>query len=571
MLDVPGREPTNNSLKSLRRHREKLARQLDALVQDAARVFEPFFDPPLPQPLALPRSGRRPYAIFVLGCGTGQVIELVRQSMANEKMKTIVVVVEPDLARLRRSFQMHDWSNAIIDPKVRFAAGEDLDLAIRDALPEAIDPIRNIALGVAILPGELSPRFMAIREHVQQLGAASDLEFQKAVATNAQTRARGDGQPRLAPGPLRIGSVVDANSTALRHLAKAIGHAAKSAGHDPRIRISDQQRDPFVEADDARYVLDADPDMFLSFLRPGSMLCPWRTDFPSIVLVSSSPRLIPIQTFPWSDRELVIVAGEHFAGPFRDLGIEPLIRRLATEVPDIAALEREAAAPCDVCIVGNLPRIHLDSRLPESVERRIGELADRWVARPEQVVEDLLGEAGLSCSSEFPLDLILAYEATRRRRIAAAIHLADCGFNVRVHGDAQWKTPLARTAAAKCWHGWVESGNRQSAAFRAASVSLNVGSFAAPDMLNMRAFDIPAAGGVLISDDEPALHTAFEVGTEALAFKGIEELPALVSGILADPGRRASIAAAGRARVERDHSWNVWWTWAEARLRERFG
>jgi spore maturation protein CgeB len=90
-------------------------------------------------------------------------------------------------------------------------------------------------------------------------------------------------------------------------------------------------------------------------------------------------------------------------------------------------------------------------------------------------------------------------------------------------------------------------------------------------MLNMRAFDIPSAGGVLISDDEPALHDAFDVGTEALAFQRIEELPALVSGILADPGRRASIATAGRARVERDHSWNVWWTWAEARLRERFG
>ncbi|MFB0985732.1 MAG: glycosyltransferase [Phycisphaerales bacterium] len=571
MPDATSREPLKNSLEMLRRNRERLFRRLNAGEENATSASEPFLDPPLPRPLTLPRSGPRPYAIFVLGCGTGQVVDLVRESMSTQETETVIVVVEPDLARLRRSFQIHDWSNSMADPKVRFAAGEDLDLAIREALPEAIDPIRSIALGVAILPGEHSPRFMAIRERIQNLGAAADLAFQGAVAANAKTRKRAPGQPRLDAGPLRVGSVVDANSTALRHLATAIGRAAETAGHDPRIRISDQRRDPFVEADDARFVLETDPDMFLSFLRPGSMLCPWRADFPSLVLVSSSPRLIPIQTFPWSDRELVVVAGEHFAGPFRALGIEPLIRPLATELPDITALTKTVAAPCDVCIVGNLPTIHLAQPLPNAIEHRIGELADDWVAQPERHAEDLLEEAGLVPSAEFPLDLILAYEATRRRRVAAAIHLAEHGFNVRIHGDAQWRSLLAGTAAADCWHGWVDSGLQQSAAFRAAAVSLNVGSFAAPDMLNMRAFDIPSAGGVLISDDEPALHDAFDVGTEALAFQRIEELPALVSGILADPGRRASIATAGRARVERDHSWNVWWTWAEARLRERFG
>ena len=570
MPDATSREPLKNSLEMLRRNRERLFRRLNAAEEDATSPSEPFLDPPLPRPLTLPRSGPRPYAIFVLGCGTGQVVNLVRERMAIEKIETVVVVVEPDLARLRRSFQIHDWSKSMADPRIRFAAGEDLDLAIRDALPDAIDPIRNIALGVAILPGEHSPRFMAIREEIQRLGAASDRAFQAAVAGNAKRREISPGQPRLQNGPLRIGSVVDANSTAIRHLAKAIGRAAQASGHDPRIRISDQQLDPFVAADDARFVLEADPDLFLSFLRPGAMLCPWRMDFPSLVLVSSSPRLMPIQTFPWSDRELVVVAGEHFAGPFRDLGLDPLIRPLATEVPEVVAMERVPAVPCDVCIVGNLPKIQLAEPLPEDLQRRLGELADLWIAQPDRRVEDLLEGAGLSPSAEWPLDLILAYEATRRRRIAAAIHLAEHGFNVRIHGESQWKSELAGTAAAECWHGWVDSGDQQSAAFRAATVSLNVGSFAAPDMLNMRAFDIPAAGGVLISDDEPALHSAFDVGTEALAFQKIEELPAIVSGILADPERRASISAAGRSRVERDHSWNAWWSWAEARLRERF-
>ena len=154
MPDATSREPLKNSLEMRRRNRERLFRRLNAVEENATSASEPFLDPPLPRPLTLPRSGPRPYAIFVLGCGTGQVVNLVRDRMATEKTETVVVVVEPDLARLRRSFQIHDWSNSMADPRIRFAAGEDLDLAIRDALPDALDPIRTIALGVAILPGE---------------------------------------------------------------------------------------------------------------------------------------------------------------------------------------------------------------------------------------------------------------------------------------------------------------------------------------------------------------------------------------------------------------------------------
>jgi hypothetical protein len=42
-----------------------------------------------------------------------------------------------------------------------------------------------------------------------------------------------------------------------------------------------------------------------------------------------------------------------------------------------------------------------------------------------------------------------------------------------------------------------------------------------------------------------------------------------VSGVLTSGSRREAIGLAGRNRVERTHSWDSWWTWAESRLRAR--
>ena len=86
----------------------------------------------------------------------------------------------------------------------------------------------------------------------------------------------------------------------------------------------------------------------------------------------------------------------------------------------------------------------------------------------------------------------------------------------------------------------------------------------------MRSFAVPAAGGVLISDDRPALHDAFEVGREVAAFETVAELRKVVADLLSNDDAREAMADAARARVARDHSWDAWWAWAERALRERF-
>jgi hypothetical protein len=243
---------------------------------------------------------------------------------------------------------------------------------------------------------------------------------------------------------------------------------------------------------------------------------------------------------PWSDRELVVVSAPAFAEVYTRLGVATRVRTLATFVPPAEALQ--GGTPCDVLIVGNVPG-------GTTIDRTFDDHATalRWANDPSSVASN---------------DRALAYEATAQRRAAAAVTLAQEGFDVRIHGGPEWVPLIAGTAAEGCWFGPLDPVHDQAPAFAAARCVINVNSFATPGMVNMRTFDVPAASGVLISDDRPALHAAFEVGREVLAFSRPEELPALVRTVT-----DRSIGTAGRARVEREHTWDHWWKWAEVELR----
>ena len=132
-----------------------------------------------------------------------------------------------------------------------------------------------------------------------------------------------------------------------------------------------------------------------------------------------------------------------------------------------------------------------------------------------------------------------------------------------------WEQAIAGTAAEGRWQGWLAAGDDQTAAFHRAGVVVNVNSFAAPGGLNMRTFEVPAAAGVLVTDDRPALREAFEVGVEVLAFARIEELPDVVGEVVESADLRRAVARAGRERVRREHTWDAWWAWAETELRRR--
>lgn len=77
------------------------------------------------------------------------------------------------------------------------------------------------------------------------------------------------------------------------------------------------------------------------------------------------------------------------------------------------------------------------------------------------------------------------------------------------------------------------------------------------DIVNLRSFEIPMSGGVLLCRYTPELAGYFEPGKEALYYRDDAELAALAKEWLSDArgADRAAIRAAARAKAEREHTW----------------
>lgn len=74
--------------------------------------------------------------------------------------------------------------------------------------------------------------------------------------------------------------------------------------------------------------------------------------------------------------------------------------------------------------------------------------------------------------------------------------------------------------------------------------------------LNLRAFEIPAAGGLATYPQVPDLESAFIPGEEVIAYHDIVDLKNQIDDLLAKPERAAEIALAGRARLLREHTFS---------------
>jgi len=73
--------------------------------------------------------------------------------------------------------------------------------------------------------------------------------------------------------------------------------------------------------------------------------------------------------------------------------------------------------------------------------------------------------------------------------------------------------------------------------------------------LKMRDFDGPMSGSLYLTHDNPDLETLFERNREYVAYRSVDECVELARRYLREDATREAIAAAGRARALRDHTW----------------
>ena len=93
---------------------------------------------------------------------------------------------------------------------------------------------------------------------------------------------------------------------------------------------------------------------------------------------------------------------------------------------------------------------------------------------------------------------------------------------------------------------------------RQSVVSLNFASgfTGGVNQVKARTFEVPGAGGLLLTDYAPGLERLYNIGEEILVYRDLNELLESVAWVLNNPSRRDAMALAGFLRTKRDHTYD---------------
>lgn len=144
---------------------------------------------------------------------------------------------------------------------------------------------------------------------------------------------------------------------------------------------------------------------------------------------------------------------------------------------------------------------------------------------------------------------VLGETVAAEKRLTWLSHLGPLGLHV--WGDAGWQLAQAHGVT---WRGWADHFTELPAIYHSAAIHVDVPRLYQQDAVAMRVFDVMAAGGFLIAEHGTELCALFEPGVELETYRTPTELVHKCRFYLEQPQLRARIAAAGQARVHRDHS-----------------
>lgn len=150
---------------------------------------------------------------------------------------------------------------------------------------------------------------------------------------------------------------------------------------------------------------------------------------------------------------------------------------------------------------------------------------------------------------KYGADVAFVGSYTARRELAIRM-LMD--FNPVIYGY-DWEQ--AKSAAVReRLRGPADNFTELNKIYNYSKININVTVEQGLTSLNMRVFDVMAAGGFLISDFKEDFELLFDE-EEFVCYRNLSELPELVEYYLKNPEERKKKAWAGRRRVLRDHDY----------------
>ena len=172
-------------------------------------------------------------------------------------------------------------------------------------------------------------------------------------------------------------------------------------------------------------------------------------------------------------------------------------------------------------------------------------------------------------------NFVLSQWAASHNQLAEPLPSQHCKYSVTFVGSAygnrrKWIERLrARGIRVECFgHGWP-SGPVPAVdlprIYRESVVTLNFGDSALhlngmlpyrSRQLKARVFEVPGAGGCLLTEHAQNLEQYFRIGEEILVFSGPDELAGHIRYLLAHPDRRDAISRKGFERVRDQHTYD---------------
>ncbi len=161
-------------------------------------------------------------------------------------------------------------------------------------------------------------------------------------------------------------------------------------------------------------------------------------------------------------------------------------------------------------------------------------------------------------------------------KLSIPIASADCRYDVSFLGAKygnrpEWVAELGKRGIkvdcfGKGWDGGVVAADDIGRIFQQSRVSLNFsdsglqligGRIARSRQIKARTFEVPGAGGVLLTEPADGLDQYFDLKTEIGTFESADELAGKIRHLLANPAERDAMAGRAHDRVVREHTYRA--------------
>ena len=172
-------------------------------------------------------------------------------------------------------------------------------------------------------------------------------------------------------------------------------------------------------------------------------------------------------------------------------------------------------------------------------------------------------------ASKFDVAFVGNWSEWRDDVVMAALEVSP---NVAIYGG-YWrkKSRIPKHIFRRIYKGEEIVGAELNSLYNETKIVLNASRTAGSNGLNMRFFEVLAAGSLLVTDTVPELETHFEPNTHLVVYRDVGELKQCLRQLLQNTPQMDAIRKAGQARVIACHQYNQMATYFSGQFEEIMG